>query len=168
MCMALFWRPPRCPDGGPFGPKWGWHLRRVHIFKRFVFNVFSKIHAIRRVLRSSGGFWPSPGTLWGSPGPHRQTKVTTTLRPVLGRVLRVRAGAQWSTRPQITMGICAECLRRDRRVFKTLVKHKGLESFWHPRGPSHRENACVCVCFIRAAASPKKLPRRACTQNLRK
>ena len=30
--------------------------------------VFSKIHAIRRVLRSSGGFWPSPGTLWGSSG----------------------------------------------------------------------------------------------------
>ena len=54
--------------GGPFGPKWAWHSRVVHIFKRLVFSSFSRIHAIRRVLRSSGGFWPSAGTLWGSSG----------------------------------------------------------------------------------------------------
>ena len=48
--------------GGPFGPKWAWHSRGVHIFKKLVFSIFLKIHAIRRVLRSSGGFWPSPGT----------------------------------------------------------------------------------------------------------
>ena len=64
-----------------------------------------------------GAFGPLRAPSGGPRGPHRQTKVTTTLRPVLGGVLRVRAGAQWSTRPQITTGICAECLRRDRRVF---------------------------------------------------
>ena len=51
--------------GGLFGPKWAWHSRRVHIFKRLVFSSFSRIHAIRRVLRSLGGSWASPGTLWG-------------------------------------------------------------------------------------------------------
>ena len=53
---------------GHFWPKWAWHSRRVHIFRKLVFNGFYKIHAIRRVLRSLGGFWASPGTLWGSPG----------------------------------------------------------------------------------------------------
>ena len=105
---------------GPFWPKWAWHSRGVHIFKRFVFSSFSRIHAILRVLRSLGGSWASPGTLWGAPGPNDQTKVTATLRPVLARVLRLRAGGQWRTRPRNTTDRRAESLRRDRRVFKNL------------------------------------------------
>ncbi len=53
---------------GLFWPKWAWHLRWVHIFQKLVFGCFSEIHAVRRVLRSLGGSWASPGTLWGGPG----------------------------------------------------------------------------------------------------
>ena len=53
--------------GDPFWPKWAWHSRGVHIFKKLVFSSFLKVPAVRGVLRSSGGFWPSPGTLWGAP-----------------------------------------------------------------------------------------------------
>ena len=54
--------------GGPLGPKWAWHSRVVHIFRKLVFSSFSRIHAIRRVLRSLWGSWASPGTLCGGPG----------------------------------------------------------------------------------------------------
>ena len=55
---------------GPFWPKWAWHSRVVHIFKKLVFSSVLKIPAVRRVLRSLGGSWASPGTLWGgSVGP---------------------------------------------------------------------------------------------------
>ena len=84
----------------------------------------------------------------GAPGPNDQTKVTATLRPVLGRVLRLRAGSRGSPRPRITTYRCAESFSRDRCVFKTLVKCKGFEPFWHPRGPKHVENACLCVFFV--------------------
>ncbi len=40
----------------------------MHIFKRLVFSSFLKIPAVCRVLRSLGGSWASPGTLWGAPG----------------------------------------------------------------------------------------------------
>ena len=53
---------------GPFWPKWAWHSRVVHIFKKLVFIVLLKNHAVRRVLRSPGGSWASPGTLWGGSG----------------------------------------------------------------------------------------------------
>ena len=59
----------------------------------------------------------------GAPGPNDQTKVTATLRPVLGRVWRLRAGSRGSPRPRITTYRCAESFSRDRCVFKTLVKH---------------------------------------------
>ena len=36
--------------------------------KSLFFSSFLKIHAVRRVLRSLGGSWASPGTLWGAPG----------------------------------------------------------------------------------------------------
>ena len=65
--------------------------------------------------------------LGGPRGPNDQTKVTATLRPVLGRVWRLRAGSRGSPRPRNTTYRCAESLRRDRRVFKTLVKHEGFE-----------------------------------------
>ena len=84
----------------------------------------------------------------GAPGPNDQTKVTATLRPVLGRVWRLRAGSRGSPRPRITTYRCAENFSRDRCVFKTLVKYEGLEPFWHPRGPKHEENACLCVFFV--------------------
>ena len=76
------------------------------------------------------------------------------MRPVLGRVWRLRAGSRGSPRPRNTTYRCAESLRRDRRVFKTLVKHEGLEPCWHPRGPKHEENACLCVFFV-----PWRLPK---------
>ena len=95
----------------------------------------------------------------GAPGPNDQTKVTATLRPVLGRVLRLRAVAQWSTRLQITTEICAECLRRDRRVFTNPRKTQGFLAFWHPLG-SKTAVKLWFLCFLRAAASPKKAPRR--------
>ena len=41
--------------GGPFGPKWAWQSRGVHIFKNHVFSSFSIIQAARRVSRSLGG-----------------------------------------------------------------------------------------------------------------
>ena len=53
---------------GPCWPKWAWHSRGVHIFKKLVFIVLLNNHAVRRVLRSLGGSWASPSTLWGSPG----------------------------------------------------------------------------------------------------
>ena len=53
---------------GPFWPKWAWHLRGVHISKKFVFSSFSRMQVVRRVSRSLGGSWASPGTLWGGPG----------------------------------------------------------------------------------------------------
>ena len=84
----------------------------------------------------------------GAPGPNDQTKVTATLRPVLGRVLRLRAGSRGSPRPRITTYSCAESFSRDRCVLKTLVKYEGLEPFWHPRGPKHEEHACLCVFFV--------------------
>ena len=92
--------------------------------------------------------------LGGPRGPNNQSKVTATLRPVLGRVLRLRAGSRGSPRPRNTTYRCAESLRRDRCVFKTLVKHEGLEPFWHPRGPNHEENACLSVFFV-----PRRLPK---------
>ena len=61
-----------------------------------------------------GVFGPLRAPSGGLRGPNRQTKDTTTLRPDFCRVLRLRAVGQWSTRPQITTEICAECLRRDR------------------------------------------------------
>ena len=84
----------------------------------------------------------------GPRGPNNQTKVTATLRPDLGRVWRLRAGSRGSPRPRITTYRCAESLRRDRCVFKTLVKYDGLEPFWHPRSPKHEENACFCVLLV--------------------
>ena len=91
----------------------------------------------------------------GPRGPNNQTKVTATLRPAVRRVWRLRAGSRGSPRPRNTAYRCAESFRRDRRVFKTLVKHKGLEPLWHPRGPKHVEHACLCVFF-----APRRLPKR--------
>ncbi len=71
----------------------------VHIFKSIAFSIYSKNHDVRRVSRSLGGSWALSGhPLGGARGPNNQTKVTATLRPVFGRVLRLRAGGQWSTR----------------------------------------------------------------------
>ena len=81
----------------------------------------------------------------GAPGPNDQTKVTATLRPVLGRVLRLRAGGQSSTRPQNTRDRRAESLRRDRHVFKNLRTIRGFPAFWHPGGPKLQYNARFCV-----------------------
>ena len=60
----------------------------------------------------------------------------------------MRAGSRGSPRPRNTTYSCAESLRRDRCVFKTLVKYEGLEPFCHPRSPKHEENACFCVLFV--------------------
>ena len=54
--------------GGPCWPKRAWHSREVHIIKKFVFSKFSRIHAVRRVSRSFGDSWASPGILLGAPG----------------------------------------------------------------------------------------------------
>ena len=53
---------------GPLLAKTGLALERVHIIKKCVFGKFSRIHAVRRVLRSFGDSWASPGILWGAPG----------------------------------------------------------------------------------------------------
>ena len=81
-------------------------------------------------------------------GPNNQTKDTATLRPAVHRVLRLRTGGQGSTRRRNTTDRRAESLRRDRCVFKTLVKYEGLEPFWHTRGPKHEENVCLCVLLV--------------------
>ena len=121
--------------GDPFWPKWAWHSRGVHIFKKLVFSSFLKIPRYTSCFAVLRGLLALSGHPLGElRGPNRQTKVTTTLRPVLGRVLRLRAGAQWSTRPQITTEICAECLRRDRRVFTNPRKIQCFLAFWHPVG----------------------------------
>ena len=109
--------------GGPFGPKWAWHSRGVHIFKKLVFSSFSRIHAIRRVLRSLGGSWASPGTLWGGPGAQRPGQGHGHSEASFRSCFAIRAGNRGSPRPRITTYRCAESFSRDRCVFKTLVKY---------------------------------------------
>ncbi len=50
-----------------------------------------------------------------------------------------------------TMGIRAEGLRRDRRVFKNHLKARGFLALWHPRGPRSQnkpgERVCACVSY---------------------
>ena len=52
------------------------------------------------------------------------------------------------------------CVQNPRKIL-------GFGAILAPQGPNTR-GKCMFVCFIRAAASPKKFPRRACAQNLRK
>ena len=135
--------------------KRGLSLESSAHFKNDVFLMFSKIHAIRRLLRSPGGSWASPGTLWGGPGANNQTKVTATLRPAVPRVLRLRAGGQSSTRPRNTRDRRAESLRRDKRVFNKPRKIQGFLACWHPGGPKLQQDTCICVFFV-----PRRLQER--------
>ena len=68
-------------------------------------------------------------------GPNDQTKVTATLRPVLGRVLRLQAGGRWSTRARNTTERHAESLRPDRGVFTNPRNKVGFPAIWHPGDP---------------------------------
>ena len=97
----------------------------------------------------------SPGILWGGPGAQRPDQGHGHSEASFRSCFAIRAGSRGSPRPRITTYRCAESLRRDRCVFKTLVKYEGLEPFWHPRGPKHKENACLCVLFV-----PRRLPKR--------
>jgi len=145
-CVALFWRPPRCPkgvSGTPFGSSCGRPgvPRRGHL--TVVICCFWGLSGTPWVARwDLARFLRFLLALSGHPlgrprGPNNQSKVTATLRPVLNRVLRLRAGSRGSPRPRITTYRCAGSFSRDRCVFKTLVKYEGLEPFWHPRGPKH-------------------------------
>ena len=103
----------------------------------------------------------------GARGPNNQTKDTATLRPAVPRVLRLRAGGRWTTRPQNTTDSCAESLCRDRRVFRNHGKIQCFLTLWHlPR--SKPAGTHWFSCFLRAAASPKRAPRRVYAQNPRK
>ena len=113
----------------------------------------SQLSVVFRVPLGAPGPLRAPSG--GPRGPNNQTKVTATLRPAVRRVWRLRADSRGSPRPRNTTYRCAESLRRDRRVFKTLVKHEGLEPLWHPRGPKYGGNACLCVFF-----APRRLPKR--------
>ena len=95
----------------------------------------------------------------GARGPNNQTKVTATLRPAVPRVLRLRAGGRWTTRPQNTTDSCAENLCRDRRVFRNHCKTHGFITFWHPQG-SKTVGKRWSLCFLCAAASPTKAAKR--------
>ena len=84
--------------------------------------------------------------LSGPPGQHNQPQDTATLRPAVRRVLWLRAGGQWSTRPRNTTERRAESLCRDRRVFKNRCKIQGFLAFWHFRG-SKTLVKCMFLCL---------------------
>ena len=146
---------------GPFWPKWAWHSRGVHIFKKLVFYSFTEQSRCPSCSAFPWGLLGLSGhPLGGFRGPNNQTKDTATLRPAVPRVLRLRTGGQGSTRRRNTTDRRAESLRRDRCVFKNPCKIQGFRAFWHPLG-SKTAVKRTFLSFLRAAASPKKHPRKA-------
>ena len=146
--------------GGPFGPKWAWHSRGVHIFKRFVFNSFSRIHAIRRVLRSLGGSWASPGTLWGAPGAQQPDQGHGHSEASFRSCLAVAGGQP--REPQTAKHDVQVCRKPSSRqaCVQNPCKTRGFGAIVATPGSKTR-GICMFVCSLRAAASPKRVPRRA-------
>ena len=101
-------------------------------------------------------------------GPNNQTKDTSTLRPAVHRVLRLRTGCQGSTRRRNTTDRRAESLRRDRCVFKNPCKIQRFRSFWHPPGIQNCSKTYIFEFSSCRGVSPKTPPKGISAKGARK
>ena len=103
--------------------------------KHWFSHMFSKIHATVVFSVPLGAPGPLRAPSGVAPGAQQPAQGPGHFEAVNQSCLLLPAGSRRSHRARNTMEIRAESLRRDRRVFKTLVKHRVWSHCGTPGGP---------------------------------